>query len=54
MKEIPFFSVQPSNRVEDYVRFPHVRAYFKRDHEHQHNCGNKIGPYMEGSYSFAR
>ncbi|MGD0724349.1 MAG: hypothetical protein ABSB63_02175 [Spirochaetia bacterium] len=28
-KEIPFFSVQQINRVEDYVRFRHCKAYLK-------------------------
>ena len=30
MKEIPFFSVQQTNRVEGYVRFRHTRAYFRQ------------------------
>ena len=29
MREIPFFSVQQTNRV-DYVRFRHCKAYFKQ------------------------
>ena len=47
-KEIPMFSVQQINKVEDYVRFRHCKAYLKSKSD---ECTNEKGLIVECGYS---
>ena len=47
-KEIPFFSAQQINRVEDYVRFHHCKAYLRSKSD---VCTNEKGLMVECGYS---
>ena len=48
MREIPWFSVQSINKVEDYKRFHHCKTYLKNKSD---ECTNEKGLMVECGYS---